>query len=153
MATRTTPYGAFNFIISFDGSELFGGFSDVSGIGNEIAVAEYRFGNDVENYTRKTYGLSKADDVTLKRGILDSSTLFDWIDAARTQGPAAQKTVKITLQDEAQNPVQSWLLRGVIPMKYTGPTLAAKGGGDVAIRDRAVGREDGTRLTHRPSLP
>ena len=141
MATRTTPYGAFNFTVSFDGSEAFGGFSDVSGIGNEIAITEYRFGNDVENYTRKTYGLSKADDVTLKRGILDSSTLFDWIDAARTQGPAAQKTVKITLQDEAQNPVQSWLLRGVIPMKYTGPTLAAKGGGDVAMEEIVLSAE------------
>ncbi len=141
MATRTTPYGAFNFTVSFDGSELFGGFSDVSGIGNEIAIAEYRFGNDVENHVRKVAGVTKCDDVTLKRGILDSQTLFDWIDAARTQGPAAQKTVKITLQDEAQNPVQSWLLRGVVPMKYTGPTLAAKGGGDVAMEEIVLSAE------------
>ena len=141
MATRTTPYGAFNFTVSFDGSESFGGFSDVSGIGNEIAIAEYRFGNDVENHVRKVAGVTKCDDVTLKRGILDSQTLFDWIDAARTQGPAAQKTVKITLQDEAQNPVQSWLLRGVVPMKYTGPTLAAKGGGDVAMEEIVLSAE------------
>ena len=141
MATRTTPYGAFNFTVSFDGSELFGGFSDVSGIGNEIAIAEYRFGNDLENHVRKVAGITKCDDVTLKRGILDSQTLFDWIDQARTQGPDAQKTVKITLQDEAQNPVQSWLLRGVVPMKYTGPTLAAKGGGDVAMEEIVLSAE------------
>ena len=141
MATRTTPYGAFNFTVSFDGSESFGGFSDVSGIGNEIAIAEYRFGNDLENHVRKVAGVTKCDDVTLKRGILDSTTLFAWIDAARTQGPAAQKTVKITLQDEAQNPVQSWLLRGVVPMKYTGPTLAAKGGGDVAMEEIVLSSE------------
>ena len=141
MATRTTPYGAFNFTVSFDGSESFGGFSDVSGIGNEIAIAEYRFGNDVENHVRKVAGVTKCDDVTLKRGILDSKTLFDWIDEARTQGPSAQKTVKITLQDEAQNPVQSWLLRGVVPMKYTGPTLAAKGGGDVAMEEIVLSAE------------
>jgi phage tail-like protein len=141
MATRTTPYGAFNFTVSFDGSESFGGFSDVSGIGNEIAIAEYRFGNDLENHVRKVAGITKCDDVTLKRGILDSQTLFDWIDQARTQGPDAQKTVKITLQDEAQNPVQSWLLRGVVPMKYTGPTLAAKGGGDVAMEEIVLSAE------------
>ena len=141
MATRTTPYGAFNFVVSFDGNELFGGFSDVSGIGNEIAIAEYRFGNDLENHVRKVAGVTKCDDVTLKRGILDSATLFDWMDAARTQGPDAQKTVKITLQDEAQNPVQSWLLRGVVPMKYTGPTLAAKGGGDVAMEEIVLSAE------------
>ena len=141
MATRTTPYGAFNFTVSFDGSESFGGFSDVSGIGNEIAIAEYRFGNDLENHVRKVAGVTKCDDVTLKRGILDSATLFDWFDQARTQGPDAQKTVKITLQDEAQNPVQSWLLRGVVPMKYTGPTLAAKGGGDVAMEEIVLSAE------------
>ncbi len=141
MATRTTPYGAFNFTVSFDGSESFGGFSDVSGIGNEIAIAEYRFGNDPENHVRKAAGITKCDDVTLKRGILDSTTLFTWMDAARTQGPAAQKTVKITLQDEAQHVVQSWLLRGAVPMKYTGPTLAAKGGGDVAMEEVVLSAE------------
>jgi hypothetical protein len=30
MANRTTPYGAFNYQVNFDGSEVFGGFSDVS---------------------------------------------------------------------------------------------------------------------------
>ena len=43
---RQVPYGAFNFIVNFAGSEAFGGFSDVSGIGSEITVAEYRYGND-----------------------------------------------------------------------------------------------------------
>ena len=46
MATSTTPYGAFNFVVNFDGGELFGGFSDVSGIGTELTIAEYRNGND-----------------------------------------------------------------------------------------------------------
>ena len=37
--------------------------------------------------------------------------------------------------DEARNPVQLWTLRGVLPLKYTGPTLAAKGGGDAAMEE------------------
>ena len=135
MANRSTPYGAFNFIVNFDGAEVFGGFSDVSGLGTEFTVAEYRNGNDRENHVRKVLGLHKVGDVTLKRGILNSKTLFDWIKAARTAGPAAEKSVTITLLDEAQKPVQSWGLRGVLPMKYTGPTLAAKGGGDVAMEE------------------
>ena len=40
-----------------------------------------------------------------------------------------------TLLDEARSPVQTWQFRGVVPMKYTGPTLAAKGGGDVAMEE------------------
>ena len=141
MANRTTPYGAFNFTVSFDGSEAFGGFSDVSGLGTELTVAEYRYGNDKENHVRKVAGVHKVSDVTLKRGILDSKTLFGWIGDARIKGPEAQKSVKITLHDESQKPVQSWLLRGVIPMKYTGPTLAAKGGGDVALEEVVLSAE------------
>ncbi|MEC5385335.1 phage tail protein [Uliginosibacterium sp. H3] len=141
MANRSTPYGAFNFVVNFDGGEIFGGFSDVSGIGTEITVAEYRFGNDKENHVRKVGGVHKVNDVTLKRGILNSKTLFDWIGQARTQGPAAQKSVTITLLDESQKPVQSWVLRGVIPMKYTGPTLAGKGGGDVAMEEVVLSAE------------
>ena len=141
MANRTTPYGAFNYLVNFDGGEVFGGFSDVSGIGTEVTVAEYRNGNDRENHVRKVAGIHKVSDVTLKRGILNSKTLFDWISQTRTQGPAAQRNVTITLLDEAHTPVQTWVLRGVIPMKYTGPTLAGKGGGDVAMEEIALSAE------------
>ncbi|KQU77069.1 MULTISPECIES: phage tail protein [unclassified Rhizobacter] len=141
MANRTTPYGAFNFVVNFDGGEIFGGFSDVSGLGTEVTVSEYRFGNDKENHVRKVAGVHKVSDVTLKRGILNSRTLFDWIATARTKGPDAQKSVTITLLDESQKPVQAWVLRGVIPMKYTGPTLAGKGGGDVAMEEVVLSAE------------
>jgi phage tail-like protein len=141
MANRTTPYGAFNFVVNFDGGEIFGGFSDVSGIGTEMAIAEYRNGNDKENHVRKVGGIHKVSDVTLKRGIVNSITLFQWVKAARTQGPDAKKSVNILLLDEAQKPVQSWILRGVLPMKYTGATLAAKGGGDVAMEELVLSSE------------
>lgn len=141
MANRTTPFGAFNYIVNFDGGEAFGGFSDVSGLGTEVTIAEYRNGNEKENHVRKVAGVHKVSDCTLKRGILNSKSLFDWIQATRTQGPAAQKTVSITLLDETQKPVQSWVLRGVVPMKYTGPTLAGKGGGDVAMEEIVLSAE------------
>jgi phage tail-like protein len=135
MADRTTPYGAFNYIVNFDGGEIFGGFSDVSGIGTEIKMAEYRNGNEAENHVRKVGGIHTVADVTCKRGIIDSKPLWEWIKDARVSGPAAQKSVTITLLDEARSPVQSWMLRGVVPTKYTGPTLAGKGGGDVAMEE------------------
>jgi len=141
MANRTTPYGAFNFIVNLDGGELFGGFSDVSGIGTELTIAEYRNGNDKENHVRKVGGVHKVSDVTLKRGIVNSLTLFQWVKDARTAGPGAKKSVTIHLLDETQQPVQTWVLRGVLPMKYTGPTLAAKGGGDVAMEELVLSSE------------
>ena len=141
MPDRTTPYGAFNFIVNFAGAEAFGGFSDVSGIGSEITVAEYRYGNDKENHVRKVPGVHKVGDVTLKRGVINSESVWQWIRDVRSNGVNGQKDVSITLLDEARNPVQTWLLRNVIPMKYTGPTLAAKGGGDVAMEELVLSAE------------
>jgi phage tail-like protein len=141
MPDRQTPYGAFNFLVEIDNAE-FGGFSDVSGLGSEITVAEYRNGNDRVNHVRKVPGLHKVSDVTLKRGIVNSTDLWAWISDTRTASVNAQRSVTITLLDEARNAVQSWRLRGVIPMKYTGPSLAAKGGGDVAMEELVLSAED-----------
>ncbi|EHR71178.1 phage tail region protein [Burkholderiales bacterium JOSHI_001] len=141
MANRTVPYSAFNFVVNFDGAELFGGFSDVSGIGTELTIAEYRNGNEKENHVRKVAGVHKVSDVTLKRGIVNSVLLFNWMKDARTKGPAAKKSVTIQLMDEAQKAVQSWVLRDVLPMKYSGAPLAAKGGGDVAMEELVLSAE------------
>lgn len=146
MSERTTPYGAFNFLVNLNGSvgedQPLGGFSDVSGLGTEITIAEYRNGNEKTNHVRKVPGIHKVSDVTLKRGIVNSADLWGWIDQTRTQGVAAKRNVVVTLRDEAGTPVQKWVLGNVVPMKYTGPTLAAKGGGDVAMEEIVLSIEN-----------
>ena len=104
-------------------------------------MAEYRNGNEKTNHVRKVPGVHKVGDVTLKRGIVNSADLWAWITQTRTQGVVAKRTVVITLRDEAGTPVQKWTLGGVAPMKYTGPTLAAKGGGDVAMEELVLSSE------------
>ncbi len=141
MANRTAPYGAFNFMVNFDGGEAFGGFSDVSGLTLEIPHAEYRAGNDRDNHVRKIPGIHKVGDVTLKRGIVSTKDLWQWLDDTRKKGVEAKKTVVVRLLDEQHQPVQAWTLQGVTPMKYTGPTLAAKGGGDVAMEELVLSVE------------
>ncbi len=143
---RETPYGAFNFVVEISGSSrdagtALGGFSDCSGLTNEMTVAEYRNGNDPQNHVHKIPGVHKIGDVTLKRGIVNSSDFWDWIEAVRTQSVNAQRSVTITLLDEARAPVEKWTLQGVIPLKYTGPTLAAKGGGDTAMEELVLSSE------------
>ena len=145
MATRETPYGAFNFLVDLKGVEatsVLGGFSDVSGLGSEITVAEYRNGNEPVNHVRKVPGSHKVGDVTLKRGIVNSKDLWTWITDVRRYGRSKHRDVVITLRDEAGGDVQSWTLLGAIPLKYTGPTLAAKGGGDVAMEELVLSAEE-----------
>jgi phage tail-like protein len=146
MADRTSPYCNYNFTVDLkspgvDINSPFGGFSDVSGLGTELTVSEYRNGNDAEMHVRKISGLHKVSDVTLKRGILDSADLWQWIDDVRLRSVNAQRDVVITMNDEAGERVQSWTLRGVVPLKYTGPTFAGKGGGDVAMEELVLSAE------------
>jgi phage tail-like protein len=145
MANRETPYGAFNFQINFGGENkpdsVLGGFSDVSGIGTEINIAEYRNGSEKENHVRKIPGTHKVSDVTLKRGVVNSKDFWKWITEVQKEGPAKQRDVTISLRDEAGKSVQTWTLRKVVPSKYTAPTLAAKGGGDVAMEELVLAAE------------
>jgi len=141
MIQRDTPYSAFNFQVDL-GDGVAGGFSDVSGLVTEMTVAEYRNGNDAENHVRKVPGVHKVGDVTLKRGLVGSDNLFAWIKATRTDGFKAKRTVVIHMLDESRNgPVATWRLQGAMPLKYTGPTLAGKGGGDVAMEELVLSVE------------
>ena len=145
MPDRRIPYGAFNFQVNFGGSnppdQPSGGFSDVSGLNTELMVAEYRTGVDVENHVRKVAGLHKTGDVTLKRGIINSKDLWDWIEEVRSNGSLKQRDVTVTLYDEAHQAAMSWTLRGCVPMKWTGPTFAAKAHGDVAMEELVLSVE------------
>jgi phage tail-like protein len=138
---RNNPYTAFNFLVSLggdqgDGSEgtIIGGFSDASGLGFEVQYAEYRNGNEKFNTVRKVPGISKNDDVTLKRGLVGSDDLFKWLKAVK-EGSPDPRQVTIILLNEAREAVATWVLRQAQPKKWSGPTLAAKGGGDVAMEE------------------
>ena len=144
MPTRDTPFGAYNFLVEFDGNEAsntaLGGFSDVSGLGTEITLMEYRQGNDKENRVRKIPAMQKAGDVTFKRGVMGVKNFWTWVQATRTS-PYTARNLSITLNDEQGNPVQRWKLINARPSKWTGPTLAAKGGSDVAMEELVVSSE------------
>ncbi len=143
---RETPYSSFNFQVELEpgqGQELTAGFSEVSGLNTEITVAEYRNGNDRVNHVRKIPGIFKSSDVTLKRGVIGVQNLYDWIEATR-QGrlrEAKRNVVIKLLNEERSETVVTWKLRGAMPLKWTGPTLTAKGGGDVAIEELVLSVE------------
>ncbi|UXY14690.1 phage tail protein [Chitiniphilus purpureus] len=144
MATlRTNPYGAFNYLVSLGGTDeasVVAGFSDVSGLGSEISYSEYRNGNEPVNTVRKVANTFKNDDVTLKRGLIGSLDLFEWYKRVR-EGQHEPRTVTITLLDEARQPVLTFSLRNAQIKKWTGPTLAAKGGGEVAMEEIQLAHE------------
>ena len=138
---RDNPYGAFNFRVTatrFGGAETIrAGFQEVSGLGIEATVAEYRNGNDPENHVRKVMGVYKVTDVTFKRGLIGDLDFFNWIKDVREgaqENVLDQVTIELMAEDHS-GPVMTWRLKNGRIIKYTGPTLNAKGGTDVAMEE------------------
>jgi len=142
---RDTPYSAFNFLVELDGQgkEVKAGFSEISGLNAEVTIAEYRAGNAKVNYANKIPGIHKAGDVTLKRGVIGEQNLYEWLQQCREgKYPEAKRNLVINLlSEDREGPVVSWKLIGAMPIKWTGPTLTAKGGGDVAIEELVLSVE------------
>src|SRR3954447_12394364 len=144
MAFRASPFSAFNFQVNFgpDKQDPKAGFQEVSGIGMEITVQEYRAGNKKGNAPDKITGVYKVPDVTLKRGVMGDDTLYSWLDEVRKGKQAeALRSVTIELLSEDGEPAQLWNLKGARPIKYTGPALSGKAT-DVAIAELVLAVED-----------
>ena len=141
---RDRPYNQFNFVVDLgtgntDGPEA--GFQEVSPIGMEVEVIEYRNGNAKENQVTKITGLAKYPNVTLKRGLIGSLNLYQWLDQIRNGDQAALRTVTIQLQSEDHTQVvQTWkLLRARIVKHTSGPFNAV--GTDVAMEELVLAYE------------
>ena len=145
MATlRDRPYTQFNFLVDLGDGNTDGpsaGFQEVSGLGMEVTVAEYRNGNSKENSVVKITGLNKATDVTMKRGIIGSLNLYNWLNQIRNGDQSALRTVTVHLQNEDHTSVvQTWkLLRARIVKHVSGPFNAR--GNDVAMEEIVLAYE------------
>jgi phage tail-like protein len=145
MATlRDRPYVQFNFLVDLgdgvtDGPQA--GFQELSGIGMEVTVAEYRNGNHKENSVMKITGMNKSTDVTMKRGVIGSLNLYAWLDQIRNGDQKAMRTVTIQLQNEDHTAVvQTWKLLRARIVKHTSGPFNAKGT-DVAMEEIVLAYE------------
>jgi len=141
---RERPYAQFNFLVDLgtgntDGPEA--GFQECSELGMSIDVIEYRNGNEKENAVRKLTGLARVNDVTLRRGVIGSLNLYQWLDQIRNGDAAGYRTVLIHLMSEDHAAtVLTWkLLRARIVKHSSGP-LNAKGT-DVAMEELTLAYE------------
>lgn len=113
------PYGQFNFLVDLgtaDGPH--GGFQEISRI----------------------TGVNKSTDVTLKRGVIASGALQDWLDQIRRGHQRANRTFSITQQDEEHKTVHTWKLLRARIIKHTSGPFNAKGT-DVAMEELVIACE------------
>lgn len=134
----TSPLPNSHFQVDWGGTRI--GFSEVSGLGLEVEVIEYREGTDEEYALRKLAGRVSYTDVVLKRGIVrGDGEFFAWIREA-SQHRVGRRDVTISLLDEEHEPVMSWKLARAFPRRLEGPGLDASGN-TVAIETLVLAHE------------
>jgi phage tail-like protein len=141
---RERPYAQFNFLVDLGDGVTEGpqaGFQECSSIGMSVDVVEYRNGNDKENAVRKLTGLGRYPDVTLRRGVIGSLDLYQWLNDIRNGSVNAIRTVTVQLQNEEHSSVvQEWkLLRARIIKHTSGPFNAMCS--DVAMEELTLAYE------------
>lgn len=141
---RDRPYVQFNFLVDLGTGNTEGpeaGFQEVSGVGMEVTVSEYRTGNSRENSVMKITGLNKSTDVTLKRGVIGSMSLYNWLNQIRNGDQAALRTVTVQMQNEDHTQVvMTWKLLRARIIKHTSGPFNAKGT-DVAMEELVLAYE------------
>jgi phage tail-like protein len=109
------------FDVRVDGREL-GAFTGCDGLGVEI-VMEQREEGGVNGYVHQLPGRMKYTNVKLTRPVnADSMKVVAWF--ASMQGVVQRTTAQITIKSHDAAPVHTWTLMGVVPVRWTGPSMS-----------------------------
>lgn len=134
MSEYQQPLLTYNYRVEIEGL-LVAGFSEVSGLEQELEVEEYK--ESGVDFIHKFPNGIKYTNIVLKRGMTDSTTLRDWftkvLDSV-TYGKAIPKeaSVYISLMNSLGEEKVRYHLKSVYPIKWTGPQLNANAN-EVAI--------------------
>ena len=89
----------------------------------------------------KITGMNKSTDVTMKRGVIGSLTLYNWLNQIRNGDQGAIRNLVVQLQNEDHTSVvQTWKLLRARIIKHTSGPMNAKGT-DVAMEELVISYE------------
>lgn len=138
MATTTYPIPVFHFKVEWGGNNV--GFSEASGLTQELQLIEYRDGNSPDYSTIKMPGLHKYNNITLKRGIAKSDNdFFKWLNTVKLN-TIERRDLTISLLNENHEAVVVWKAHNAFPVKIEGPGLKASGN-EVAVESIELAHE------------
>ena len=119
---RQDPLRAFRFLVEIEGITS-GGFSRVKGLSREVKIESYREGG-VNDYEHKLITQVSYPVVILERGLaLDD--LWTWAQAT-ADGEVRRRTIRIRLQNEANEKMWAWQVEYALPVKWTASDLDAQ---------------------------
>jgi phage tail-like protein len=115
--------GNFNFKIEIEGVTT-GAFRNVEGLDSETEVIEYQDGDDL--ILRKRPGRTKYSNITLKRGYINNTELWEWRKAV-IEGKVQRKSGSIILCADDGAEIMRYNFFEAWPSKWKGFTLDGKG--------------------------
>jgi phage tail-like protein len=106
---------------TIDGFIPLGIWTKIEGLGFEYQVTEYREGG-VNGYTHKILGPCKYTNLRLSRPVdSTSSMLMMWLQSNMVA--VVPQTMAITAMTAGGTEITTWNLAGVVPVKWSGPSL------------------------------
>jgi phage tail-like protein len=142
MPLRNDPLRNFRFRLEIDGTEQ-AGFSEVSGLDATVDPIEYHEGIEPRQ-VRKSTGLTRYGNVTMKWGVTGSNELHDW-HRQIVDGEIQRENVVIIVVDESGQDRARFEIVEAWPCKYAIMDLKAKGNG-VSIETLELCNEGITRI-------
>lgn len=138
MANNVYPIPAFHFKVEWGGKNV--GFSEVTGLSQEVQIIEYRDGNSPDYSTIKMPGLKKFPNIVMKRGIAaKDNDFFKWLNTIKLN-TVERRDLTISLLNENHEPVMVWKAHNAMPVKIDGGTLKASGN-EVAVETIELAHE------------
>jgi phage tail-like protein len=119
---RHDPFRGFRFVLEID-AVASGAFTRVKGLSRDVRHESYREGG-VNEYEHKLITQVTYPVLVLERGLaLDD--LWNWAQDA-ADGNVTRKTIRIRLQDEANQKAWAWQIESAIPVKWMASDLDAQ---------------------------
>lgn len=132
------PIPVFHFRVEWGGKNI--GFSEASGLTQEVQLIEYREGSSPDYSTIKMPGLRKYSNITLKRGVSKGDNdFFKWLNTVKLN-TIERRDLTISLLNENHEPVMVWKAHNAFPVKVEGPGLKASGN-EVAVESIEIAHE------------
>jgi len=115
------PAVSIAYKVTVDGFIPLGTWTKIEGLGMEYQVTEYREGG-VNGYMHKSVGPAKFTNVRLSRPVDSTSPLLmTWLQSNMIA--VVPQTMAITACTAGGEEITTWSLVGVVPVKWSGPSL------------------------------
>jgi phage tail-like protein len=136
---RGDPFNSARFIVEIDGI-VSSAFLEVCGIEADVAIVDYRPGNDKVSGARKLPGEAKFTNIVLKRGLTSDLSLWNWMQET-LQGKVSRRSMSVVLLNDAGEEVLRFNFRDAWPVRWSGPNLNAETN-EVAIETLEIAHEE-----------